>query len=173
MKHIPQIFPILIILAAGCGSSRPPGDAATASDARKADSLLLGRMTIEELRAPRFSWFEKNLAEYKPDTNLAPMLPGMLRDVTILCFAGTWCSDTWLQLPRMYRILREAGFRRERFLLWGIDRKKQSPGGEAAEYRVMLSPTFIFLRGGRELGRIEESPKLSLEADMIEILGRP
>ncbi len=172
MNRFLLLIPFLVILAAGCGSSRPPSDAQDSAGAQKADSMLLGKMTIADLRVPRFSWFDKNYAEYAPDSNLTPMLSAVLKDVRIFCFAGTWCSDTWLQLPRLCRILDAARFNRDNLLLWGIDRKKHSRGGEAEEFRVTLSPTFIFLRRGRELGRIEESPRVTLEADMLEILGR-
>ena len=44
------------------------------------------------------------------------------------------------------------------------------PADIRAEYAVELVPTFIFSSGGVELGRIEETPEQSLEADATAIL---
>jgi hypothetical protein len=54
--------------------------------------------------------------------------------------------------------------------LYGVDRKKKSPGGTEAQYHIERVPTFIFLKHGEEIGRIVENPQASLEGDMLSIL---
>jgi predicted Zn-dependent protease len=47
---------------------------------------------------------------------------------------------------------------------------KQSPGHPEARRYVHRTPTIVIVRDGREIGRIVETPSLSLEADTLAIL---
>jgi hypothetical protein len=49
----------------------------------------------------------------------------------------------------------------------GLDKKE--PLGRAAKLNLMYTPTLIFFRGSKEIGRIIEKPVLSLEED-IELI---
>ena len=50
------------------------------------------------------------------------------------------------------------------------DHYKESPQHEEKGWDIEFVPTIIFLRNGKELGRIVESPEQSLEKDMRKIL---
>ncbi len=136
---------------------------------QKIDGMLLGEFDVGDINTPEFPWFAKNFNLYDPDQSQFVKLIRNLRDVKILCFAGTWCTDTQRELPRMLRILQEIQADPEMMTMIGIDRNKMSTDGSAAEYKITFSPTFIFLRDGKEIGRIEESPKKSLELDMVDL----
>jgi hypothetical protein len=51
--------------------------------------------------------------------------------------------------------------------MYALDRAKSFPGGEEliARWGIKRLPTFVFLRGGREVGRITETPEVSLLTD--------
>ncbi len=53
-----------------------------------------------------------------------------------------------------------------------IDRLKNAEGTEVADLNIELVPTIIFYQGDIEMGRIIESPEVSLEADMARIIGQ-
>lgn len=53
-----------------------------------------------------------------------------------------------------------------------VDRSKKSGKGIEAPYNIEYVPTFIVLRNQKEIGRIVESVSKSMEADLLEILGR-
>lgn len=55
--------------------------------------------------------------------------------------------------------------------MYGVDLSKQEGGGLARQYDIQRVPTVIFLRGGKELGRIIEVPKDTMEADFLAITG--
>ena len=55
-----------------------------------------------------------------------------------------------------------------------MTREKATPEAFEEGFGIINVPTFIFYRGGQELGRIVEYPIESLEADMVKILsGQP
>jgi hypothetical protein len=37
-------------------------------------------------------------------------------------------------------------------------------------YKVHITPTFVVLSGGEEIGRIERKPRVSLERDLADLL---
>jgi hypothetical protein len=55
--------------------------------------------------------------------------------------------------------------------MYGVDTKKDEGGGLAKRYRIERVPTIIFVKGGKELGRIVENPKETMEADFLAIVG--
>ena len=51
-----------------------------------------------------------------------------------------------------------------------VDRNKEDLNGEVDSLAIELVPTFIFYREGKEIGRIEESPRETLEKDFNKIV---
>jgi hypothetical protein len=68
------------------------------------------------------------------------------------------------------RIVEASGWEEGRIRYYALDRSKKSDDGLTNKYFVELVPTFVFLRSGEEIGRIVESPRSTLEGDMIQIL---
>lgn len=92
--------------------------------------------------------------------------------VHVLVFMGTWCSDSKREVPRFLRIVDGSGMTAADVDLYGLDRKKKSPDGLEEKYAIERVPTFIFLRKGKEIGRIVETPRTTLEGDILDILAR-
>ena len=135
----------------------------------EADTVLVGPLTIENL-LDLPGWFGEDFIGYLPDPKYAGPLPEYLEDVEIICVLGTWCSDSRREVPRMLRIMQYKSIPPEKLRMIGVDREKRSPGGEAAPYNIELVPTFVFLRDGKEIGRIVEAPLATLEKDMLGII---
>ena len=89
-------------------------------------------------------------------------------DVTV--FFGTWCSDSRREVPRFLKVADLAGFPPERIAFYGLDRSKKSQDGLTEKYHIERVPTIIFFRNGSEVGRITETPRTTMEADMLSIL---
>jgi hypothetical protein len=91
-------------------------------------------------------------------------------DVEVIVFFGAWCSDSRREVPRFFKIEDLAGHPMHRVTLFALDRKKKSPEGREASFQIERVPTFVFLKQGKEIGRIVESPRTTLEGDMLGIL---
>jgi tetratricopeptide (TPR) repeat protein len=87
---------------------------------------------------------------------------------------GTWCSDSQREVPNLIRLLEEIDFPSEQLEIIAIDdaeaQYKQSPQGQEKDKNIHHVPTIIILKDGKEVNRIIEYPRETLEADIVEIL---
>lgn len=156
MKLWLVILAACFLVLAGCG---------TVPVSQEKD-VLLGKISRADLSE---SWLTSY--EQAPiDPPFIEMIRQAQESVEVVVFIGTWCSDSKREVPRFLRIADEVGMDQSRYMLYALDRKKSSPEGTEKAYAVERVPTFIFLRGGKEIGRIEESPRTTLEGDILTIL---
>lgn len=139
------------------------------------DAMLLGKTNQEKLQqSPYHLWFTENFEEYLPNSGIIRSIDNQLNSYTITIFMGTWCGDSKREVPRFYKILQELNFSTERITLVAVDNRrdfyKQSPGGEHEGLNIHRVPTFIFYKDGKEVNRVIESPKTTLEEDILTIL---
>ncbi len=137
--------------------------------------ILVGSVTRAELKAPPYSeWFEAQYARYQPDAASVERLRPLLGSVSIEAYFATWCGDSRRQVPRLVRLLDLAAFDDRRLGLIGLSDRamefKQAPGHPEAKRYIHRTPTMVIVREGREIGRIVETPVVSLEADLLAIL---
>ena len=154
-------------------SSAQPFNAEINSETKNA--TLLGKINKEALSSTPYSeWFTKNYDEYTPDSNVIDALKTELADYTITAFMGTWCGDSKRQVPRFYKALDAVKFPLERLTMVAVSRErdtyKQSPGGEEEGLNIHRVPTFIIFKDGKEVNRIVESPVITIEEDLLQIL---
>jgi thiol-disulfide isomerase/thioredoxin len=112
-----------------------------------------------------------NMGLYNPDREILGKIKENIEDVEIKLFTASWCPDCRIQLPRFFSVL--LALEDEDFALEiiTVDRSKRDDSGLAKLMCVMAIPTVIFLRNGKELGRIIERPKGRMEGDILEIVG--
>jgi len=70
----------------------------------------------------------------------------------------------------MLKILEAVGFSQDSLKMVTLDYSKTDPEGLAVANAVKFTPTFIFFREQKEIGRIVERPASTLEAAMSELL---
>ena len=134
------------------------------------EKILLGPVALENI-IDLPGWFGQEFISYKPDPNVMDVLPFHLRGAEIVCVLGSWCDDSKREVPKLFRILQMIrDFDPSHLTMIGVDRNKVSPGGEQARWNITKVPTFVFLKDGKEMGRIEESPVGAFERDMLGIL---
>ena len=138
-------------------------------------SDLLGAIQREQLQeGPYNVWFEKQYDGYQSDQDQLQELRQQLSGVTVRLFLGTWCGDSKRQVPRFFSLLDEASYSSDHVELIAINRSKEVPSLFGSGLNIHHVPTFIIMRGDRELGRIIETPVVSLEQDLLTILrGEP
>jgi len=141
-------------------------------DNRVNDEILFGQINLEGLNGTVCSsWFKSGFETYQVDKTLVSKLKKKdLTGLKMTLVLGTWCHDSHNQVPRMIKILEALEFPMSAVDLFAMDTHKQAPGVDLNVLKVKLVPTLIVFRGTKELGRIIENPKLSLEADLLNIL---
>src|SRR5476649_784326 len=176
MKNIFMVAAIL--LAAACQRATVPVTTPIVNTEIKRESgpVLLGHASHSMLQQPDYkTWFDKSYDAYTVDTPAVKQLQHGLKHRSMEIFLGSWCGDSKREVPRMLKILQDAGMDTTYISLVFVDNNlatyKQSPQHEEKNSNIHRVPTFIIYDGSKELGRIVESPVVSLEKDMLSILG--
>jgi len=139
-------------------------------------ALLLVLPLISAEKSDRAEIFNNNVwkqlhGEYRPDDGLIEVLKSKIGDVdSIEIYFAFWCGDSENNVPQFIKILDRSGVGRNLVSYIKADRKKPGEKYYFEKVKVERVPTFIFYRDGKEVGRIIENPKKSLEEDMLEIL---
>ncbi|MGA9119141.1 MAG: thioredoxin family protein [Bacteroidota bacterium] len=136
------------------------------------EPIETGWIDRAELERPVHAEFKIGYDTAAVQTPFIPMLRSVDQGVKVIVFLGTWCPDSRRYVPHFLKVADLAGIPEENVKLYCVDRSKKSNDGLTASYKIELVPTFIFLKGGMEIGRIVESPQLSIEQDMLTILAK-
>lgn len=137
--------------------------------------ILINECSREGLVSfPEFkSSYDLNYEYYKTDSALTPQLEKLLKNKKIKIVLGTWCGDSKLQVPYFLKVLDAAKLNEKQVEFIAVDGKKETENGLTNNLNIQRVPTFIVSdKSGKELGRIVESPKKSIESDLVEILNK-
>ncbi|WP_316820635.1 thioredoxin family protein [Pedobacter gandavensis] len=116
--------------------------------------------------------YEVEYPAYQPDQTTIEALQPLIKDKKITIVIGTWCGDSQLQVPHFYKMLDALKIQEKDVTLICVDRSKKAENGLIDGMNITNVPTFIFNANGKELGRITESPRESLEKDMLSIFAK-
>jgi thiol-disulfide isomerase/thioredoxin len=133
------------------------------------DEILEGRISQKDLSA-RYSWFENTKQTYMPDDSVVKALLPYSRQLHFVVVMGTWCSDSRRHVPAFFMLMDALHIRDKRIELIGVDREKRSDKVDVVQLGIEYVPTFIVFYKGKEVGRIVEAPKVSLEKDLLQML---
>jgi thiol-disulfide isomerase/thioredoxin len=147
---------------AGCAGSAPGAGAA-------ADRGWVSRDILE---TPPYAPFRAGYDTARIAMEFVPMIRSVQEGVDVTIFFGGWCGDSKREVPRFLRLADQSGFPKSRIKLYALDRTKKSDDGLTDKFGIERIPTFIFLKDGKEIGRITESPATTLEGDVLTILAR-
>ena len=117
-----------------------------------------------------FPWFKEWYEKYQPDNASVRVISDHVSSLHILVFAGTWCGDTHTLLPEFYKVMDAAGVGDAQITLHLVHRDKKTQDGSSDNYSIANVPTFIIIKGDKELGRVVESVKTSIEVEIADIL---
>lgn len=133
--------------------------------------IFKGFLTCSDLEKEKsFEWYQTNYNSYNPDSSNL-LSNKYFKNLKIIVFMGTWCSDSKREIPRFFKILNNCNVSLNQVTIFGLDRSKKTEDSVFnSKYNILRVPTFIFFRNEKELGRIVEFPKESLEKDIQKIL---
>ena len=124
----------------------------------------LGSISVPEL-LENYEIFKRGYESYIP----AEFGEMSIEGINVKIFFGTWCHDSKREVPKALKIFNDIGINDENIELIAVGLDKKEPLGRASKLNLMYTPTLIFFRGSKEIGRIIEKPVISLEKD-IELI---
>jgi thiol-disulfide isomerase/thioredoxin len=162
VKKCVSTLTFLGVALAFAGCSTGPG--------ATSESWPVGYVERSLLATPQFHAFQARYDTVRVQEDLTEFVGRVREGAEVLVFFGGWCPDSKRDVPHFLKIADRAGFPAGSIKFYSLDRTKKSPDGLTEQFGIQLVPTFIFMREGGEVGRIVESPKTTLEQDMLEIL---
>jgi hypothetical protein len=142
-------------------------------DPKAEQEILIGYCTRDGLMSSAFAtYLTDEHDKYKPDMKIVQEILPKIEDITITVIMGTWCDDSRQQVPRFFKILDALEVTGPPVTIICVDKDKK--GGPVSLDGMNLDkvPTFIFYRDKKELGRIIETPAVTLEQDILAILSK-
>jgi thiol-disulfide isomerase/thioredoxin len=131
---------------------------------------VTGDMSMEKLWETVPVW-RAVMKNYEPNAGAVEQIKASDKDTIVTLAFGTWCPDSKNYIPRLIKALGAAGNDRIQVKLVGIDNQFREPVTTVQPRRITNVPTVIVERGGREIGRIVETPAAStMEEDLAAIL---
>jgi thiol-disulfide isomerase/thioredoxin len=136
--------------------------------------ILIGKCTYDGLlkNAVFAEACKTEFKYYKVDSASVNAIGEKMDNISMLIFLGTWCGDSKEQVPRFFKILGMLNYDAKSIKYYCNKRGKYSDDPYSNQFNILKIPTFIFIKDGVEIGRIVETPKVSLEKDMLEIVGK-
>jgi thiol-disulfide isomerase/thioredoxin len=177
MKHIFMVAAILVC-AVACHRATVPAATPIINAEIKNESgqvILAGHASVSAMELPNYkSWYDDSYNKYTVDMTAAEQIKPLLQNKRMEIFLGSWCGDSRREVPRMMKVLQNAGMDTTNVALIFVDNSKhaykQSPQHEEKNKNIHHVPSFIIYDRNKELGRIIESPVTTLEKDMLAIL---
>ena len=141
-------------------------------DEKRQMDILVGEVDMDGITGTVFGdYYAQEFDPYQPDEiTLNSLRNSLASDFQFTIVLGTWCSDSQREVPRMLKVLSEAGVDYDKLKLYGVDSYKEAEGTPVASLNIEKVPTLIIFRAGIELGRIIETPVKSIEKDVLGIV---
>ena len=167
-----KILILIVFLFIGLNIMAQTKDTLT-TDVLTGRPMLLGICNRTALNDTSFSWwFESEYDLYNIDSTSLENISGKMKDIKITIVMGTWCSDSRREVPRLFKILDYIKYPSDSVKIIMVGRDIKGKGNETDSLNVERVPSIIFYRDNIEIGRIVESPKETLEKDMINIINK-
>ena len=131
--------------------------------------MLVGKITKEDLYR-EFSAFKEKAEAYSPRTEIVEKIGKGSQKTSVVLFLGTWCKDSISEAPKFLKTYDLAANPNLSLEIYAVNRKKKDGLGMAERFKLERVPTVIFLRDGKEMSRIVEYPRKSMEEDFLRIM---
>lgn len=131
--------------------------------------MLVGLLQYEDIINRFAEWQESDqYAEVEPQ--VIEKLKKIDEPLKVLCFLGTWCSDSRDGVPPFMKSIQAADNPFIEVELIGVDRQEDDPQHLGPQYHITRVPTFVILKNGKEISRMVEFPQKSFAEDFTDIV---
>lgn len=138
---------------------------------------MIGPVTRAELDAQKYEWMAEGHAATKADlaskTKAIETLKKNLKDVDVEIYFGSWCGDSHDHLPTFLALTDALKPNAPKSLALFARDRKNGYGDFKIARSIERLPTFVFLKNGKEIGRIVETPTKSILEDTLAISSKP
>lgn len=110
--------------------------------------------------------WRREFDDYHPAAEDVAMLRLAPKGSLLKVYFGSWCSDSRVGVPHLLTALHAAGARHLKVRYYAVDRNKKEPADLLAGVGLEWVPTFVLTVQGREIGRIVETPRTTVEHDL-------
>ncbi|QIL42464.1 thioredoxin family protein [Pedobacter sp. HDW13] len=134
--------------------------------------ILINACTREGITTfPEFKeMYDPLYKAYIPDAATMIELKKLIKNDKIKIVFGTWCGDSKVNVPNFFKVLDDLHFKQKNVEIIAVDGNKKAENGILDGLEILRVPTFIvYDKKGKELGRIIEGPKTTLEGDLLAI----
>jgi thiol-disulfide isomerase/thioredoxin len=169
MKNLILVFSVFLGFAFGTSAQEMNKKV---FDEKSQTDILVGNCDRDGLMSCEFgNSYNEEYPTYNPNGDIIHALKERIQGVSCTLVLGTWCGDSKEQVPRFLKIVDMTDNPFDELKIICVDRNKEAPDMKVKEqYLIDKVPTFIFYRGDTEIGRIIETPKESLEKDLLDIV---
>ena len=159
-----SFFILLILFLTGCGTTEKVHTAQY-----NGKDILVGKGHRSDLEKKYYNeWFDANYRDYRPDAKIINQLKPVVNAYKIVILMGTWCPDSREQVPVLFKVLDEAGYRKTPDIFFTPRKYKYYK--PAKNYKIIRVPTIIVYKDDKEKARIIEYPMKSIEVDLLKIM---
>lgn len=136
----------------------------------KTEVIYKGECTFEDIGKVSAFHLAEKAAAYQPEAAALAALKESLGKYQLTIFLGTWCEDSHNLVPQLYKVLEATGYSEDMATLYAMDREKKGRNHEEQTFAITNVPTIIVQQNGKEIGRITETVKKSIEQDLLDII---
>ena len=153
------IFVIIISILTQCGKQ----------EQQTAEPKILTGWLTESHLFTEMPVYQEGKDGYEPDNTVIADLNNLDQNFNVLIFLGTYCSDCKREVPRFLKIVDLLENKNFSHKLFGLGRAKDDISDMREKYNIEYVPTFIVYLNDQEIGRIIETPMVSIENDLLDI----
>lgn len=132
------------------------------------DEYLSGPVTESQIREVKI--FDLYADRYEPDAEIIQKLHEVKESILIDVFMGTWCHDSKREVPALFKVMELIDNPSITAKYTALEYKKRGPKDIIEQNDIKRTPTFIIYKNGKEIGRIIEEVKKSVESDLYAII---
>jgi hypothetical protein len=117
--------------------------------------------------------YEPEYEKYVPNADAVKYIKSQKGKFQIKMVMGFWCDDSKLYVPRLIKALDVAKWdtdENDQLKIFAVDKNKEAGFEGYKSLNITKVPTIIVYYNDREIGRIEEIPKVSVEEDLVKIM---
>jgi thiol-disulfide isomerase/thioredoxin len=133
---------------------------------------VLGDRTLDQVLA-QLPEYRRSAGRYSPDAKAVSSLRAVQQPTEMVVFFGSWCSHCEQVVPKLVRVLQDAGNGKLRVTFHGVPPPGEGEDRLADREGVRALPTLIVRRDGKEIARMAEHGWDTPEVELVKLVVAP